>query len=167
MIDTPKKCLYLTTKIFILNNAQMISSRSRQLDRNDKFGICFLVFYPSSQLKLGVFIWFSFIKDVPLANDSPYGLQAAVFTNDIATALDVAHRLEVGGVIVNWSSAVRVEKPALQWRENERRRQREHSRYAAGNDRLEDSSPLWCAIRLWRAVMAGEKLWNKRAKKTF
>ncbi len=44
-----------------------------------------------------------------LANDSPYGLQAAVFTNDIATALDVAHRLEVTGVIVNWSSAVRVE----------------------------------------------------------
>ena len=32
---------------------------------------------------------------VALANDSPYGLQAAVFTNDIATALDVAHRLEV------------------------------------------------------------------------
>ena len=46
---------------------------------------------------------------VALANDSPYGLQAAVFTNNIATALDVAHRLEVGGVIVNWSSAVRVE----------------------------------------------------------
>ena len=32
-----------------------------------------------------------------------------MFTNDIATALDVAHRLEVRGVIVNWSSAVRVE----------------------------------------------------------
>jgi len=56
MIDTPKKYLYFTTKILILDNVQMISSRSRQLDRNDKFGICFLVFYPSSQLKLGVFI---------------------------------------------------------------------------------------------------------------
>jgi acyl-CoA reductase-like NAD-dependent aldehyde dehydrogenase len=46
---------------------------------------------------------------VKMANDSPYGLQAAVFTNDISRALDVAHKLEVGGVIVNWSSAVRVE----------------------------------------------------------
>jgi len=46
---------------------------------------------------------------VKMANDSPYGLQAAVFTNDISRALDVAHKLEVGGVIINWSSAVRVE----------------------------------------------------------
>ncbi|UCG08214.1 MAG: aldehyde dehydrogenase family protein [Desulfobacterales bacterium] len=44
-----------------------------------------------------------------MANDSPYGLQAAVFTHDISRALDIAHKLEVGGVIVNWSSAVRVE----------------------------------------------------------
>lgn len=48
-------------------------------------------------------------KAVKMANDSPYGLQAAIFTNDITRALDVAHKLEVGGVIVNWSSAVRVE----------------------------------------------------------
>lgn len=46
---------------------------------------------------------------VQLANDSSYGLQASVFTKDISTALDIAHRLEVGGVIINWSSAVRVE----------------------------------------------------------
>ena len=46
---------------------------------------------------------------IALTNDSIYGLQAAVFTNDLSTALNVAHRLEVGGVIVNWSSAVRVE----------------------------------------------------------
>jgi acyl-CoA reductase-like NAD-dependent aldehyde dehydrogenase len=46
---------------------------------------------------------------VKLANDSPYGLQAAVFTRDISVALDVAHRLEAGGVIINWSTAVRVE----------------------------------------------------------
>jgi acyl-CoA reductase-like NAD-dependent aldehyde dehydrogenase len=46
---------------------------------------------------------------VQLANDSPYGLQAAVFTRDISRALDVAHRLEAGGVIINWSTALRVE----------------------------------------------------------
>lgn len=46
---------------------------------------------------------------VTLANNTSYGLQSSVFTKDIATALDVAYRLEVGGVIVNWSSAVRME----------------------------------------------------------
>ena len=46
---------------------------------------------------------------IEMANDSPYGLQGAVFTRDISTAMDVAYRLEVGGVVVNWSSAVRLE----------------------------------------------------------
>ena len=46
---------------------------------------------------------------VNLANSSPYGLQSAVFTQDINKALDIAYRLEAGGVIVNWSSALRVE----------------------------------------------------------
>lgn len=46
---------------------------------------------------------------VAMANDSPYGLQAAVFTRDISRAFDIAYRLEAGGVIVNWSSALRVE----------------------------------------------------------
>jgi len=36
-------------------------------------------------------------------------LQAAVFTQDISRAFDIAYRLEVGGVIINWSSAIRVE----------------------------------------------------------
>ncbi|MEX2029942.1 MAG: aldehyde dehydrogenase family protein [Anaerolineales bacterium] len=46
---------------------------------------------------------------IRLANDSPYGLQSAVFTQDINRAFEVAYRLEAGGVIVNWSSALRVE----------------------------------------------------------
>ena len=46
---------------------------------------------------------------ISLANDSPYGLQSAVFTRDISTALSVAHRLEAGGVMVNWGSALRAE----------------------------------------------------------
>jgi len=36
-----------------------------------------------------------------LANDSRYGLQAAIFTNDIRAALKAAHTLEFGGVTVN------------------------------------------------------------------
>jgi acyl-CoA reductase-like NAD-dependent aldehyde dehydrogenase len=46
---------------------------------------------------------------IHMANDSPYGLQSAVFTRDINKALDIAYKLEAGGVIVNWSSALRVE----------------------------------------------------------
>ena len=46
---------------------------------------------------------------IRMANDTPYGLQAAVFTRDISRAFDIAYRLEAGGVIVNWSSAIRVE----------------------------------------------------------
>ncbi len=46
---------------------------------------------------------------IEMANDSPYGLQAAVFTRDISRAFDIAYRLEAGGIIINWSSALRVE----------------------------------------------------------
>lgn len=46
---------------------------------------------------------------IEMANDSPYGLQAAIFTKDINRAFDIAYRLEAGGVIINWSSAIRVE----------------------------------------------------------
>lgn len=44
-----------------------------------------------------------------LANATPFGLQASVFTRDISRAFSLAHRLEVGGVIVNGSSALRAE----------------------------------------------------------
>ncbi len=36
-----------------------------------------------------------------LANDSRYGLQAAIFTNDLAVALRAARELDFGGVLVN------------------------------------------------------------------
>jgi acyl-CoA reductase-like NAD-dependent aldehyde dehydrogenase len=36
-----------------------------------------------------------------LANDSAYGLQAAIFTADIATALQAVRTLDYGGVLVN------------------------------------------------------------------
>lgn len=38
---------------------------------------------------------------VTLANDSRYGLQAAVWTASISTALQVAHDLDFGGVLIN------------------------------------------------------------------
>ncbi len=34
---------------------------------------------------------------IRMANDSPYGLQSAVFTQDINQAFDIAYRLEAGG----------------------------------------------------------------------
>jgi acyl-CoA reductase-like NAD-dependent aldehyde dehydrogenase len=46
---------------------------------------------------------------IRMANDSPYGLQSGVFTSDINKAIDIAYKLEAGGVIINWSSALRVE----------------------------------------------------------
>jgi lactaldehyde dehydrogenase len=53
---------------------------------------------------------FTALEDaIRMANDSPYGLQSAVFTRDINKALDIAYKLEAGGVIINWSSALRVE----------------------------------------------------------
>ncbi|MEV6923345.1 aldehyde dehydrogenase family protein [Dactylosporangium sp. NPDC051485] len=46
---------------------------------------------------------------VRMANESPYGLQAAVFTRDISRALGIAKALDVGGVVVNGSTALRAE----------------------------------------------------------
>jgi acyl-CoA reductase-like NAD-dependent aldehyde dehydrogenase len=42
---------------------------------------------------------------IAVANDSPYGLQAGVFTRDLDRAFDAARRLQVGGVIVNDTSS--------------------------------------------------------------
>jgi glyceraldehyde-3-phosphate dehydrogenase (NADP+) len=40
-------------------------------------------------------------------NSAPYGLQASVFSENIHEALGVAHRLQVGGVVVNGSGSFR------------------------------------------------------------
>lgn len=44
-----------------------------------------------------------------LANDSPFGLQAAIFTNDLRKVMRAYQVLDVGTVVVNHTTAVRVE----------------------------------------------------------
>ena len=44
-----------------------------------------------------------------LANDSPFGLQAAIFTNDLRRVMRAYEVLDVGTVVVNHTTAVRVE----------------------------------------------------------
>lgn len=58
-----------------------------------------------SQEVFGPLIGFQGYTDLPtafdLANDTRYGLQAAIFTNDLGAALAAAHSLDFGGVMVN------------------------------------------------------------------
>lgn len=51
----------------------------------------------------------SFEKALEQVNDSPYGLQAGVFTQDFKAAFRAFERLEVGGVIVNDVPSFRVD----------------------------------------------------------
>jgi acyl-CoA reductase-like NAD-dependent aldehyde dehydrogenase len=46
---------------------------------------------------------------VAIINDTPYGLQAGVFTNDIKRIMDAWERIEVGGLHVNSVSTFRVD----------------------------------------------------------
>lgn len=46
---------------------------------------------------------------IEAANASRYGLQAGVYTSSLATALELARRLEVGGVIINGTSSTRAD----------------------------------------------------------
>ena len=50
---------------------------------------------------IGVQGYDSLDEALALANDSRYGLQAAVFTRDLQTALKAAHSLDFGGVTIN------------------------------------------------------------------
>ncbi|WP_123040426.1 aldehyde dehydrogenase family protein [Cohnella candidum] len=47
---------------------------------------------------------------VEFVNDSDFGLQAGIYTNDIHTALNAAERLQVGGVMVNDIPTFRVDQ---------------------------------------------------------
>ncbi|MGO4841648.1 aldehyde dehydrogenase family protein, partial [Rhizobiaceae sp. 2RAB30] len=50
-----------------------------------------------------------FDQALALANDSPFGLQAAIFTRDIGRIMRAYQALDVGTVVVNHTTAVRVE----------------------------------------------------------
>jgi acyl-CoA reductase-like NAD-dependent aldehyde dehydrogenase len=52
----------------------------------------------------------TFDDALALVNDSKYGLQAGVFTNDINRAFEAHRTLEVGGIIVNDVSAFRADQ---------------------------------------------------------
>jgi acyl-CoA reductase-like NAD-dependent aldehyde dehydrogenase len=51
-----------------------------------------------------------FSEAINLVNDSKYGLQAGIFTNDIHKALQAAKKLEVGGVMINEIPTFRVDQ---------------------------------------------------------
>jgi len=52
----------------------------------------------------------TFEEAIAAVNDSRFGLQAGVFTNDIARALQAHRDIEVGGVIINDQSAFRADQ---------------------------------------------------------
>lgn len=51
----------------------------------------------------------SFEQALELVNDSPFGLQAAIFSNDMRRVMRAYEVLDVGTVVVNHTTAVRVE----------------------------------------------------------
>ena len=55
---------------------------------------------------------------IRLANDSPYGLQASVYTKDVAKGEAVARKLEAGAVVINDSNAnyIALEAPMGGWK---------------------------------------------------
>ncbi|MCA9910133.1 MAG: aldehyde dehydrogenase family protein, partial [Anaerolineae bacterium] len=46
---------------------------------------------------------------ITIINDSPYGLQAGVFTRDIKRIMDAWERIDVGGLHINSASTFRVD----------------------------------------------------------
>lgn len=50
-----------------------------------------------------------FDEALALANDSPFGLQAAIFTHDLRKVMRAYETLDVGTVVVNHTTAIRVE----------------------------------------------------------
>ena len=58
---------------------------------------------------LPLYRFHDFEEALEIANDTSYGLQAAIYTNDMSQVMRAFQRLEVGTVIVNHTTAIRVE----------------------------------------------------------
>lgn len=74
-----------------------VSANSR-ISKEEVFGPV-VALYPFSEIQ----------EAVDLANDVDYGLQAGVFTRDLATAHQIADELNCGGVMINDSSDYRID----------------------------------------------------------
>jgi acyl-CoA reductase-like NAD-dependent aldehyde dehydrogenase len=59
---------------------------------------------------IGVQGYQSLDQALDLANDSRYGLQAAVFTQDLQTAFTAAHALDYGGITINEAPTFRTDQ---------------------------------------------------------
>lgn len=59
---------------------------------------------------IGFSTYRSITDAITAANSTRYGLQAGIFTSNIATALDAAQRLNFGGVIINDTSSYRADQ---------------------------------------------------------
>jgi betaine-aldehyde dehydrogenase len=61
---------------------------------------------------LSIARWSDYEQMVSLANDTEYGLSAAIWTNDITTALKTARRVRAGSIFINGSNR---HLPGLPW----------------------------------------------------
>ena len=58
---------------------------------------------------VSIYEYESFEDAVAMVEDSPYGLQAGIFTNDIRKAMHAVDRINAGGVMINDTSMFRVD----------------------------------------------------------
>jgi acyl-CoA reductase-like NAD-dependent aldehyde dehydrogenase len=58
---------------------------------------------------VSIYEYESFDDAVAMVEDSPYGLQAGIFTNDLRKAMHAVDRINVGGVMINDTSMFRVD----------------------------------------------------------
>ncbi len=58
---------------------------------------------------VSIYEYDSFEDAVAMVEDSPYGLQAGVYTNDLRKAMHAVDRINVGGVMINDTSIFRVD----------------------------------------------------------
>jgi acyl-CoA reductase-like NAD-dependent aldehyde dehydrogenase len=59
---------------------------------------------------VSIVVYRSFDEALRLLDDSPYGLQAGIYTKDIGKAFEAVKRIDVGGLMVNDTSIFRVDQ---------------------------------------------------------